>query len=133
MRGFIGPIGDDLPSILVLLVSLSLFFSSLSFALNSYNDKFVNFNKLKGLMAVGDFILSKGLLPSSTTALSLKNDVKPIALSYDLDYCISFNSAPLSCSQGTACKDGWVHFNYLIPYLSSSGGNELKILGVCGG
>jgi len=38
-RGFIGPIGDDLPSIIPIVVALLLFFTIFSVTLNSFNQK----------------------------------------------------------------------------------------------
>lgn len=38
-KGFIGPIGDDLPSLVPIVVSLVLFFSIFSLTLNTYNTK----------------------------------------------------------------------------------------------
>ncbi len=39
MKGFIGPIGDDLPSLVPIVVSLLLFFTTFTLALNTYNTK----------------------------------------------------------------------------------------------
>lgn len=36
-KGFLGPIGDDLPSLIPLLFALLIFFSTFAFALNSFN------------------------------------------------------------------------------------------------
>lgn len=38
-KGFIGPIGDDLPSLIPIVVSLLLFFTIFSVTLNAYNSK----------------------------------------------------------------------------------------------
>ena len=38
-KGFIGPIGDDLPSLVPIVVALLLFFSIFALTLNSYNSK----------------------------------------------------------------------------------------------
>ncbi|VVB74805.1 Uncharacterised protein [uncultured archaeon] len=44
-RGFIGPIGDDLPSLVPLVISLLLFFSIFTLTLNTYNTKNFFINK----------------------------------------------------------------------------------------
>jgi len=44
-RGFIGPIGDDLPSLVPLVISLLLFFSIFTLTLNTYNSKNFFINK----------------------------------------------------------------------------------------
>jgi hypothetical protein len=38
-KGFIGPIGDDLPSLIPIVISLLLFFTIFSITLNAYNSK----------------------------------------------------------------------------------------------
>ena len=42
-KGFIGPIGDDLPSVIAVMLALGLFFSSVRYALNAYDQKIDNF------------------------------------------------------------------------------------------
>ncbi len=44
-RGFIGPIGDDLPSLVPLVISLLLFFSIFTLTLDTYNSKNFFINK----------------------------------------------------------------------------------------
>ncbi len=42
-KGFIGPIGDDLPSLIPLLIALVIFFSSFTFAFVVFDDRTANF------------------------------------------------------------------------------------------
>ncbi len=44
-KGFIGPIGDDLPALIPIVVSLLLFFTIFSVTLNAYNTKNTEINK----------------------------------------------------------------------------------------
>ncbi|MEI7961788.1 MAG: hypothetical protein WCI04_05645 [archaeon] len=44
-KGFIGPIGDDLPSLVPIVVALLLFFSIFALTLNSYNSKNADLKK----------------------------------------------------------------------------------------
>lgn len=44
-KGFIGPIGDDLPSLVPIVVSLLLFFTIFSVTLNAFNSKNTELNK----------------------------------------------------------------------------------------
>ena len=134
MKGFIGPISDDLPSLVAILLALSIFFGSLSFALNSYNEKIVVFNKIKGVMDIGRAVFSKGLLSSSDNADNLVSSTSQIASSYGLKYCIKLGGVT-SCSPGslTDCKNNWVHYTYLVAKTNSTGGINLIKLEVCGG
>ncbi len=42
-RGYIGPIGDDIPSLIPIIVGLVLFFSAFAFALNEFNGRTQSF------------------------------------------------------------------------------------------
>ena len=131
MRGFIGPIGDDLPSILAILLALSIFFSGLTFALNTYNQRLESFNQLKGAMDIARKVTADGLISSSTTATTLVTDADPIARSYGIDFCVEFNG--IKCSVGTSCKDEWIKLNYLVAYKSPMGKIKLTEMRVCAG
>ena len=133
-KGFIGPISDDLPSFVAILLALSMFFSALTFALNEYNAKISAFNKIKGTMEIGRAITSKGLL-GPTTSSDLAMNVKEVAKSYGLSYCITLEGSSTSCMGSTSagtCKPNWVHYVYLISQQTSSG-IQMKKLEVCGG
>ena len=128
MKGFVGPIGDDLPSILAILLALSVFFSGLTFALTTYNERLDNFNKLKGTIDIGRKVTSSGRITSS--AGDLRNNAEKIAQSYGLDFCIDFASVT-ACYPNSigSCKDDWVRLKYLV----ASGGGDLTDLEVCAG
>ena len=134
-KGFIGPISDDLPSLIAILLALSMFFSSLDFALNEYNTKVSSFNKIKGVMEIGRAITSRGLLDSIENSNTLKDEVKEVAKSYGLSYCIIFDgstSCQVSSGSITSCKPNWIHYTYLISQITNNG-IQMKKLEVCGG
>jgi hypothetical protein len=132
-RGFIGPISDDLPSLIAILLALSMFFSALAFALNEYNAKVSAFNKIKGTMEIGRAITSKGLLDATDSSNSLAMDVKEVAESYGLSYCITLgNTFCIGSSSSRTCKPNWVHYVYLISQQTSSG-IQMRRLEICGG
>ena len=134
MKGFIGPISDDLPTLIAILLALSIFFTVLHFGLETYNEKINAFNKVKGLMDLGRKINSKGLLESSAdNADSLKNEVEQIADSYALKYCIKFNgNTACNPSSITGCKQDWIEYKYLIAYQTPAK-IEIKNVTICGG
>ena len=51
-KGFIGAIGDDLPSLIPIVVSLLLFFTIFTLTLNTYNTKNVILRKNMSLMSI---------------------------------------------------------------------------------
>ena len=132
MKGFIGPIGDDLPSILSILLALSLFFSGLSFTLDVYNQRLDNFNQLKGTMDIARKVTSDGLILNGIDANDLRDSAKDIAKSYGLDFCVKFDSKN-RCNVPGGCKSDWVKFTYLVAYQEDNGDIELDNLEVCAG
>lgn len=133
-RGFIGPIGDDLPSVIAILLGLSLFFSGLSFTLNAYNNKLVAYNVLKGTMEIAHKVNENGLISASSS--DLFDSAVNIANSYGLNFCVKTSvsgSTNTSCSSNIQdCKVGWLHFSYFSSFLT---GGSIKpgVLEVCAG
>ncbi len=61
-RGFIGPIGDDLPSIIPILVSLIIFFSSFTFAFNTFDRRNAEFASDRAILEVARVLQSNGYI-----------------------------------------------------------------------
>jgi hypothetical protein len=77
-RGFIGPIGDDLPSLIPIVTALLLFFTIFTLTLNTYNTKNMNITKQVEMTSVarelkGDsLILDLAQLQTKCKAVQLK-------------------------------------------------------------
>lgn len=63
-KGFVGPIGDDLPSLIPLTVALLVFFAGFGFAFNHFEEKKSDFNQRLLLLGIGKTLKSDGLLDS---------------------------------------------------------------------
>jgi hypothetical protein len=61
-KGFIGPIGDDLPSLVPIVVSLVLFFSIFALTLNTYNTKNTYLRKQMDMTSVAREIKGDSLI-----------------------------------------------------------------------
>jgi len=61
-KGFIGPIGDDLPSLIPIVVALVLFFSIFTMTLNTYNSKNASIAKQADMTAVSRMIKGDSLI-----------------------------------------------------------------------
>lgn len=61
-RGFVGPIGDDLPSLIPLTVALLVFFAGFGFAFNHFEEKKTDFNQRLLLLGIGKTLKGDGLL-----------------------------------------------------------------------
>ncbi|MFA6268938.1 MAG: hypothetical protein WCW13_02400 [archaeon] len=63
-KGFIGPIGDDLPSLIPIVVSLVLFFTIFALTLNTFNSKNLYIEKQMNLTSVAREIKGDSLILS---------------------------------------------------------------------
>jgi hypothetical protein len=118
-KGFMGPLGDDLPSIISIMLALSLFFSGVVYSLNTYNQKIGDMEILKGSIEIQRMILDTGFV----SVLKPKK-ADDAAYSYGLLYDAYLNDGTNSCPK-KAHK-----FSYLIAD-SSSGDMKLAKLVIC--
>ena len=70
-KGFIGPIGDDLPSLIAVMLALGLFFSGIVVALNTYNQKISSLNLLQGGVDMSRALLSTPVFHGCSAFASL--------------------------------------------------------------
>ena len=61
-KGFMGPIGDDLPSLIPLLFALIIFFSTFTFALNEFNLENLDINSKLEVLRVARVLRSNGII-----------------------------------------------------------------------
>jgi len=85
-KGFLGPIGDDLPSLIPLVFSLVLFFTTFTFAFNSfesrnsYFDDSVNILTISSSLKQGSYILNHAKFLESCKGLSVSRVNFKVAL-----------------------------------------------------
>lgn len=127
-RGYLGPIGDDIPSLIPIIVGMITFFSAFSFTLNEYNQRSASFaadrdtliiaNSLKGdsyLSSYAEFdtacrgLRVRGLNYVAAVVESTQwnvilsdaqQDPDSHQLSFVADHVFSIDNLPLSCSRG---------------------------------
>jgi hypothetical protein len=63
-KGFLGPIGDDLPSLIPLLFALMIFFATYSFALNEFTLENQEINNKLEVLRISRIIRTDGLIDS---------------------------------------------------------------------
>jgi len=129
MRGFIGPIGDDFPTILMIMLSFGLFFSALSFTLDTYNTKLDNLDVIKGGLEVSRVVMRQGVFPTAITGLpsAITRDAGLTAASYGVRYELGYMS---SAPQPTCSGQLAIAFNFLI-VRESGANNVIDTLQVC--
>jgi len=63
-KGYIGPIGDDLPSLIPLMFALIIFFSSFYMTVNTYNDRTVDFENDISVVQISASLRGTGFVSS---------------------------------------------------------------------
>ena len=87
-KGFIGPISDDLPSLIIIFTGLLVFFTSMNYAFFLYNQKVHQFYVHKGALHISRTILSRGVLPEDYDVL--ENIGRPVAEKYGLEFVVRY-------------------------------------------
>jgi len=62
LKAFIGPIGDDLPSLIPIIFALAIFFASFYFAFNSFNAKIKSFDDDLTVLQIGNTLRGSGFI-----------------------------------------------------------------------
>lgn len=127
-RGYLGPIGDDIPSLIPIIVGMITFFAAFTFTLNEYNQRSASFaadrdtliiaNSLKGDSYLSSFtefdIACKGLRVRGLNYLAavvestqwnkilIDSQANPDShqLSFVPDHVFAINNSPLLCVNG---------------------------------
>lgn len=124
-RAFIGPIGDDLPSLIAVMLALTLFFSGLTFAMQTFNQKQEKVNLLKGSIDVSRALIKEPVI-SSTKDFSDDKEANAIAENNNLKFHANF----ISDFNEDKCKGDPLYFSYLVSKKDSNNIN-LDTLRIC--
>lgn len=132
-KGFIGSIGDDLPSLIPLFFALMIFFAGLAFVFTNINDKNTQMNAYLDSLTIAKSALGKssfsshedfmntskdlivlsnymfGLISPSNENFSLPNDYKEFFIKECEDGNIIFNNK-FSIPENSICYDGNIYF-----------------------
>ncbi len=65
-KGYLGPIGDDLPSLIPLMFALVIFFSSFYMTVNTYNDRTIDFENDIAVVQISASLRGTGFVSSLT-------------------------------------------------------------------
>ncbi len=64
-KGFIGPVGDDIPTILIIVMAITLFFAGFGYALQLYSEKNERLMMLKASLDISRALLRSTVLPEN--------------------------------------------------------------------
>lgn len=81
-RGFIGPIGDDLPSLIPLLIGLVMFFSTFTLTFNSFDDRNQEFDNELEVMRLSRTLQANSYIYSYDNFEQLCKQVGVVKLNY---------------------------------------------------
>lgn len=112
-KGFIGPLGDDLPSLIAIMLALTLFFSGLTFAMQTFNTKQSKVRLMKGAIDIGRVLTKEPVLPQKPETLRDKYEAISIAENNGLDFYLDYSSEKLEVKDDE-CGEHAIHFSYLV-------------------
>jgi hypothetical protein len=108
-KGFIGAIGDDLPSLIPVMVALLLFFSIFSFTLSAYNSRSMDLQKKIEMVSIARVLKGNSLIlsleqfrASCDSILSKKKAFSFAAGIYPVDSFLSFSESSSSASSSSS-------------------------------
>jgi len=81
-KGFIGPIGDDLPSLIPLLFGLVMFFSTFTLTFNAFDQRNVEFDNDIAVMRVSRILQSNSYLYSYDNFQELCDNIGVVNIKY---------------------------------------------------
>lgn len=93
-KGFMGPIGDDLPSLLMVILAMGLFFSAVLFVFDSYNQKLGKIRLAEGALEAARVATAEGAFEKTA---ELAEDVQKTADSYGIS--VKFDK-DITCDKG---------------------------------
>ena len=95
MKGFLGPIGDDLPSLIPLLFALVLFFAAFTSAFNTFDKRNSEFQVTLGVMRVASILRSDSYIAGHDEFVDLCSRVNVS----DVKYMAGLLELPLDPTQ----------------------------------
>ena len=128
-KGFIGPIGDDIPTMLVVILGLGMFFSSVVFAMDLYGQKNRNIEISEGALAISRVFTAKGHFDPQDDGMKERGDL--MARSYGLHYQVltdgyDFHQYPPNSG---VCQGGSYRYSFFIANFENE--NNVGSIDVC--
>ncbi len=121
-KGFIGPLGDDLPSLIAIMLALTLFFSGLTFAMHTFNQRQGRVRLMRGAVDISRAIVREPVLDAQNdVALSNNPEAIAIAENNGLQFNAKYGEELFGENE---CDEQSIHFSYLV---SRELNNEIKL------
>ena len=137
-KGFLGPVGDDIPTIIIIALAIALFFSGFSQAMLVYSQKKESLTLLQASLDVSRALLKSNVLPKDLgSSYGGYAQAELVAESYGVNFKASYKNVKVAdLSKAQPCPDEAQNrqhalFSYLVPRYDDSGGIVLDTLRVC--
>lgn len=102
-KGFLGPIGDDLPSLIPLLFALLIFFGTFSFSYSVFSRKNADFARDIDVLNISKVLKGTNYILSAKSFSDSCRSLNPTSLNYRA-FVTNFYTAPeVYCTQGHPC------------------------------
>lgn len=135
MKGFVGPIGDDLPSLIAIMLALTLFFTGLTFAMRTFNSRQRDVRLMQGGLDISRAIIRDPVINYSSNELTGIPEARAIARNNELAFNADYGSdeitgEPFNSDEASGCGEESLYFSYLV---SRRNGDEVDLdtLRVC--
>lgn len=116
--------GDDLPSILPILLGLMLFFAAYQYSMGAYGERVAKTDVLKGGLEVAKAALAGGLVSSNPEKLMEKS--AKVASSYGISQYITFSSDEMNAN----CEGAYV-MSFLVAAENELSTTALQTVYIC--
>ncbi|MAG22340.1 MAG: hypothetical protein CL943_03505 [Candidatus Diapherotrites archaeon] len=77
-KGFLGPIGDDLPSLIPLVFALTIFFYIFTFTWNTFDEKNRSFDNDISILRVSSILKGNSYIPNYSTFVERCNEANSV-------------------------------------------------------
>ncbi len=142
IKGFIGPIGDDLPSLIAVMLALTIFFSGLTFAMRTFNRKQRDVRLLQGGLDISRSIIQDPIIDIEGDMGNPvdKSEARTIAENNDLAFNADYGSGDITGEPfpdvetydeiDDNCGEESLYFSYLIS-VEEDDDIELETIRIC--
>lgn len=104
-RGFIGPIGDDIPSIFPIMAGIVLFIATLIYANNEFNEKNAGINLRKAGLDMAYIVVEKGYVNQGGFDETCEDLLKPSAKKNNVFFAVMLRDCTSDPSESFAGKE----------------------------
>lgn len=108
-KAFIGPLGDDIPSIFPIMAGVLLFLGTVAYATQLVDEKNKDLDTRRGALAIAYLATDKGYSDEASFFQKCETSIKPTALSYAVKFAVVVKKFCNYYNAGTPVFDNVTH------------------------